>query len=282
MPETTLFQVDSFTTTPFTGNPAGVCLLQSAPPESWLQAMAAEMNLSETAFLIPEGEARFSLRWFTPKAEVPLCGHATLASAHILWSECDLSPEQELTFITRSGELTAKRENNWIRLDFPVLSIHEVTAEPDVIAALSEALGADPVAVYQNAFPSYLVELASEKTVRQLTPDFAAISRLGSGRCIVTAPAQRTSGDTADGNIDFVSRFFAPQLGINEDPVTGSAHCSLAPYWAAKLGKSELMARQVSARSGLLKLRLHGDRVHIFGKAVTVFRLTQAAQMIAP
>ena len=256
-----IMQVDAFTAEPFKGNPAGVCLLQEEPTEAWMQAVAAEMNLSETAFLLPRGAAEYSLRWFTPTAEVPLCGHATLASAHVLWKEKLVPLSETITFHSKSGKLTAARDGDWIRLDFPVMPLEKCS----VPAGIADALGAEPLNAQRNQFPSYLVELESEQVVRALKPDFAKLQAGVYNRCIVTARC-------TTGECDFVSRFFAPGVGIDEDPVTGSAHCSLAPFWAEKLGKTEFVAHQASARGGVLKVRVKGDRVHLLGEAVTVIR----------
>jgi len=209
-----IFQADAFTSEPFRGNPAGVCLLREEATASWMQDVAAEMNLSETAFIVPRGENNFSIRWFTPTTEVPLCGHATLASAHILWEQDVASCQKPISFQAPKGLLTAQRQADWIQLNFPALPPEQV----DLPAELSQALGCQPLSAHRSSLPSYLVELDSAETVRQLQPD---ITLLGTGefnRCIVTA---RSDSKTCD----FVSRFFAPGVGIDEDPVTGSAHC---------------------------------------------------------
>ena len=253
------FKVDSFTADPFAGNPAGVCLLPEARDERWMQAVAREMNLSETAFLLREG-AGFRLRWFTPVAEVALCGHATLATAHILWQEGVLAPGEEARFFTKSGELRAARRGDLIELDFPAKP--EEPAEPPV--DLLEALGVRPAYLGRNVF-DYLLLLDSEAAVRAVKPDFARLRGVEVRGVIVTAPAS-TPG------VDFVSRFFAPAVGVDEDPVTGSAHCCLGPFWSARLGKTELSAFQASPRGGALSVRVAGDRVFLGGRAVTVLR----------
>ncbi len=253
------FKVDSFTAEPFAGNPAGVCLMESARDERWMQAVAREMNLSETAFLLREG-AGFRLRWFTPLAEVALCGHATLASAHILWQEGIVPPGDTARFQTRSGELRATRAGDLIELDFPAKP--EESAEPP--AHLLEAIGVEPSYLGRNAF-DYLLLLESEAAVRAVAPDFVMLREVGARGVIVTAPAT-TAG------YDFVSRFFAPTVGVDEDPVTGSAHCALGPFWARRLGKTDLSAYQASARGGALSVRVAGDRVFLGGRAVTVLR----------
>ena len=253
------FKVDSFTAEPFAGNPAGVCLLEEARDERWMQAVAREMNLSETAFLVRDGGG-FRLRWFTPAAEVALCGHATLASAHILWQEGIVAPGDTARFFTKSGELRASRRGDLIELDFPAKP--EEPAGPP--ANLLEAMGVEPAYLGRNVF-DYLLLLESEAAVRAVSPDFARLRGVNVRGVIVTAPA------TTPG-YDFVSRFFAPAVGVDEDPVTGSAHCCLGPFWAARLGKTELSAYQASARGGALSVRVAGDRVFLGGRAVTVLR----------
>ncbi|MGF1458290.1 MAG: PhzF family phenazine biosynthesis protein [Leptolyngbyaceae cyanobacterium] len=265
-PETvTILQVDAFTNAPFAGNPAAVCVLPAPVSETWMRAVAAEMNLSETAYLHPQ-EDGYALRWFTPAAEVSLCGHATLASAHVLWSEGYLTPDQGAKFHTQSGLLTAQAEDGWITLNFPAQPTQPVSPPPELLKSLR---GLQPIAVEcgGSAESNYLVELPSEDYVRSLQPDFGMLRLLPTQGLIVTAPS-------AADDVDFVSRYFAPAIGINEDPVTGSAHCSLMPYWQSKLGKSTLMAKQVSQREGILKLQQQGDRVLISGRAVTVMKGT--------
>jgi PhzF family phenazine biosynthesis protein len=257
-----MLTIDAFSAEPFRGNPAGVCFLDGARPEAWMQSVAAEMNLSETAFLLQEGDA-FRLRWFTPTTEVPLCGHATLASAHALWSTGRLGADQEARFDTRSGRLTARRVGTRIQMDFPAVPVAPAPLLPEAAAAL----GAQPVAVtntVEAAEHNYLLELASEADVRGLQPDFSALRRLSWG-FIVTARA-------AAQPFDFVSRYFAGHFGIDEDPVTGSAHCSLTPYWSARLGKTSLVGHQVSARGGVVHVELRGKRVLLSGDAVTVLK----------
>jgi PhzF family phenazine biosynthesis protein len=257
-----LLQIDAFADAPFRGNPAAVCLLDGREPDAaWMQNVAAEMNLSETAFLRRQHDGDWSLRWFTPAVEVDLCGHATLASAHALWEEGQLGAGDEARFQTRSGLLTARRDGDWIELNFPMLATSP--AEPP--AGLLEALGtARPVFVGRGRF-DYLLELASEDEVRALQPDHARMRNLGARGVMVTSRATTAA-------YDFVSRFFAPGAGIDEDPVTGSAHCALTPYWAAKLGKNAMTAYQASARGGTMRVTLDGDRVRLAGRAVTVLR----------
>jgi predicted PhzF superfamily epimerase YddE/YHI9 len=252
-------QVDAFTDRPFAGNPAAVCVLAGAREASWMQQVAQEMNLAETAFLVRRG-GDFDLRWFTPTIEVDLCGHATLASAHVLWEEGWLKPEAVARFHTRSGELSAARLGGVIWLDFPATPAEPVEAPPE----LSQGLGARMRFVGRTPF-DFLVELESENAVRSLTPDLTMLARLGARGVIVTAGSE-------NGSYDFISRFFAPGAGVPEDPVTGSAHCGLGPFWSARLGKRELVGYQASARGGAVRVRLEGSRAHLGGEAVTVLR----------
>ena len=253
-----LLQVDAFTAHPFSGNPAAVCVMSGAAPDSWMQNVAREMNLSESAFLHREDE-HWRLRWFTPGAEVALCGHATLASAHVLWEEGHLRADEQARFQTRSGLLTADKEGEWIRLDFPTT----LSTRTEVPAGMLEALGVrDVLYVGKNVF-DYVVEIESEEQLRSLNPDFGQLAGIDARGVVVTSRSDK---------YDFVSRFFGPAVGVPEDPVTGSAHCALTPYWAQKLGKNEMTAFQASARGGILKVSLRGDRVWIAGQAVTVLR----------
>jgi PhzF family phenazine biosynthesis protein len=252
-------QVDAFTATPFAGNPAAVCVLPAPRDEGWMQSVAREMNLSETAFLVRTGDG-YDLRWFTPSVEVALCGHATLASAHVLWEDGHLSAVQQARFHTKSGLLTGDRAGEWIELDFPAKR-EEPAAAP---AGLAEALGVTPKYVGKNQF-DYLVEVDGEVAVRRLAPNHAMLATLPVRGVIVTSRA-----DSA--GYDFVSRFFAPGSGVPEDPVTGSAHCALGPYWQSRLGKSDFVAYQASPRGGVVRVRVAGDRVKLGGKAVTVLR----------
>ena len=252
-------QVDAFTNRPFSGNPAAVCLLPNAADPAWMQQVAREMNLAETAFLVRQKDG-FDLRWFTPSTEVDLCGHATLASAHVLWEEQHLHSDEMARFHTRSGLLTASGKRGLIWLDFPATPSHPVP----VAAELSRGLGASMRYVGRTAF-DYLVELESEAAVRELVPDLNELARLPVRGIIVTARSE-------SGTYNFVSRFFAPAAGVPEDPVTGSAHCGLAPYWAERLGQTELVGYQASERGGVVMVRLKGLRVHLGGHAVTVLR----------
>ena len=251
-------QVDAFSNKPFAGNPAGVCVLPKPADATWMLNVAREMNLAETAFLVKQKDG-YDLRWFTPAIEVDLCGHATLASAHVLWEDGHLPKNAQARFHTKSGLLTADQNGAWIELDFPATPAKPTTAPTGLI----EALGARPTWVGKSPF-DYFVELEYESTVRSLAPNLSALAEVDARGVIVTA--------RGEGKYDFVSRFFAPRSGVPEDPVTGSAHCALAPYWSAKLGKKELLAFQASSRGGELRLRVVGDRIKIGGQAVTVLR----------
>lgn len=254
-----IHQVDAFTDRPFAGNPAAVCIQDGAAPERWMRDLAREMNLSETAFLHPEGDG-WRLRWFTPTVEVDLCGHATLASAHVLWETGQVASDARLKFHTRSGELGAVRRGAWIELDFPA-KFAEASAPP---AGLLDALGVRATHVSRSVF-DWMVEVESAEIVRAAKPDFTALKRVEARGIILTAPS-----DTRE--FDFISRFFAPGSGIDEDPVTGSAHCTLTPHWSKKLGKTEMTAYQASERGGVVKVALAGSRVKLGGQAVTVMR----------
>src|SRR5437762_41366 len=254
-----IVHVDTFTDKPFSGNPAAVCLLSGEKDERWLQQMAQEMNLSETAFLLWKRDG-FSLRWFTPTVEIALCGHATLASAHVLWENDYLGPDEQARFHTLSGLLTANRYGNWIEMDFPA----QASMPTSTPVGLLEALGISAGAVSRNEY-DYLVEVASEEIVQNITPNFPALANVEARGVIVTSRAHST-------DYDFVSRFFGPRVGINEDPVTGSAHCCLAPYLQDTLGNDEMVGYQASARGGVVRVRVLGERVMLGGQAVTVMR----------
>jgi PhzF family phenazine biosynthesis protein len=254
-----IFQVDAFTAKPFAGNPAAVCILPQPMDEQWMQNVAREMNLSETAFLLRQADG-FQLRWFTPAVEVDLCGHATLASAHTLWEKGDLKPNEQARFFTRSGILTAERQGDWIEMDFPAKP-EESASEPE---RLAQALGVQIKYLGKNQF-DYLVEVDLEEIVRNLKPDFTRLGTLPVRGVMVTSLSSSPG-------YDFVSRFFAPRVGVNEDPVTGSAHCCLGPFWGNRLHKNELVAYQASPRGGVIKIRLMGSRVILGGQAVTVLR----------
>ena len=252
-----IVQVDAFTNRPFAGNPAAVCVLKESKPDQWLRNVAREMNLSETAFLVPRN-GEYDLRWLTPAVEVDLCGHATVASAHVLWEDRHLPEGQQARFHTRSGLLTADRRGEWIELNFPAKIAAAAEPPPDLLPALGATTARY---VGKNAF-DYLVEVESESILRNLEPDHGTLRKLPVRGIIVTAEGS--------GEFDFVSRFFAPGSGIDEDPVTGSAHTALGPYWAERLGRREFTAFQASARGGVVRVRLEGDRVILGGQAVTV------------
>jgi PhzF family phenazine biosynthesis protein len=252
-------QVDAFTSKPFAGNPAAVCLLPDTHDASWMQMIAREMNLSETAFLVKRGRG-YDLRWFTPLVEVDLCGHATLASAHVLWEQGDLDARETAVFGSRSGELLAKKRDDWIELNFPATPASAVSSREEFAAAI----GTKAVWAGRTRF-DYLVEVESEEAVRALRPDFNRIGQFEARGLIVTSRASRPG-------YDYVSRFFAPAAGVDEDPATGSAHCGLGPYWRDRLGRDDLVGCQASARGGFVRTRCEGDRVLLSGQAVTVMR----------
>lgn len=260
-----LFQVDAFASAAFAGNPAAVCILAEPQTEAWMQNVASEMNLSETAFLRARPDGSYDLRWFTPEKEVDLCGHATLASAHVLWSEGYLASDATARFETRSGQLTTERNDGWIHMDFPADSLTPTDAPGNLIEGLRTHA---PEAMIRTD-RDYLVCLETAAQVRSLDPDLEAFARIGEGRgVLVTAEAE-------EDDIDFVSRYFAPSYGIPEDPVTGSTHCALGPYWAHQLGKTSLVARQVSDRGGTVQVQLDSpdaERVTVGGQAATVLR----------
>jgi PhzF family phenazine biosynthesis protein len=253
-------QVDAFASKPFSGNPAAVVVLEKPLDARWMQNVALEMNLAETAFLVRRQDGAFDLRWFTPAVEVDLCGHATLASAHVLWEDGHLEPKSQARFHTKSGILTADRRNGSIVLDFPATPARE-TEPPD---GLVGALGVSARFVGKNAF-DYLVEVESEAAVRAASPDFGSLAGVKARGIIVTARASSPG-------FDFVSRFFAPAAGINEDPVNGSAHCTLGPFWAERHGKTSFVAYQASPRGGVVEVEVKGDRILLGGQAVTVLR----------
>jgi PhzF family phenazine biosynthesis protein len=257
-----IVQVDAFSATPFGGNPAAVCVLPEPREAAWMARVAMEMNLAETAYLVAceDVEDGYDLRWFTPAVEVDLCGHATLASAHVLWTEGYLKAGTPARFHTKSGLLTCEQRGDWIEMNFPAKL--ETPADPP--PELAEALGAELKYVGRNQF-DYLVEVQDEATLRALKPNHYVLRELPVRGVIATARG-------ASGDFDFVSRFFAPGSGIDEDPVTGSAHCALTPYWAQRLGKTEMTAFQASPRGGVVKVRLEGARVFLLGQAVTVLR----------
>lgn len=253
-----IITVDAFTAEPFKGNPAAVCVMDKAADERWMQLVAREMNLSETAFLYPTGES-YHLRWFTPAAEVELCGHATLATAHVMYTEHGCDRSKPVYFDTKSGRLTASLDGDYIVLDFPARGVVEEPL-PDGIA---KSIGIEAERGFRVK-RDWLVEVKSPEIVENLKPDFTSLKKVDARAVMVTAKG--------NGKYDFVSRFFAPQMGINEDPVTGAAHCAMTPYWSKKLGKSQMTAYQASERGGELRVTLAGDRVKLAGRAVTVMR----------
>jgi PhzF family phenazine biosynthesis protein len=259
-----LYIVDAFTNKPFSGNPAAVCLLDENKDDGWLLNVAAEMNLSETAFLRkakPGGEGGYNLRWFTPEVEVDLCGHATLASAHILWETMEIRFNDEVIFHTRSGILKAYKYDNEIMLDFPAIP----QSESKIFNEIKEALGIDDAKYFGKSEYNYLIELNSDEEVKSLKPDFDLLRKLPAFATIVT-------GISRNKKYDFVSRFFAPAKGIKEDPVTGSAHCILGPYWSKRLKRNEMTAYQASKRGGFIKIRVEDQRVMLIGQAVTILK----------
>jgi len=251
-----LYVVDAFTDKPFQGNPAAVCPLNAWLDDDLMQAIAAENNLSETAFLVPAGDS-YELRWFTPKVEVDLCGHATLASAFVL-AMTSQSKHPVFRFQTKSGELTVSEKGGWFTLDFPARELEDIEDAKTIINQIGEACGLRPDAVIKAA-ANCMAVYSNEKIIRMITPDFAKVAALDFRGLVITAPGDRH---------DFVSRFFAPRVGINEDPVTGSIHCGLIPYWHRKTGKTELHAFQASGRGGELICHHRGERVEISGQGV--------------
>jgi PhzF family phenazine biosynthesis protein len=254
----TIFQVDSFTEEPFRGNPAGVCLIDNEMSEDWMQNVAMEMNLSETSFILRDKDS-FKIRYFTPAAEVPLCGHATLASAHILYETGIVSEDREIIFISKAGKLGITMNEGWITMDFPAYSL----TPSEIPEIIEKILGIGPEEFYKSSHGWTFVVLKSEDSLRGLEPDFRLMKNSGFGDMIVTSPS-------GDDNYDFCVRCFVPALGIDEDPVTGSAHCALVPYWSQRIAKNEMVSHQVSKRGGTLKVSNCGERVKISGKARTI------------
>ncbi len=255
-----IYVADAFTDQAFRGNPAGVCILEQPKSDEWMQSVAAEMKHAETAFLRRQAD-HWLLRWFTPTVEVDLCGHATLASSYVLYSTGRASKQNQIAFETNSGKLTARAEGNLIVLDFPSEPVHYKASEGESVE-VAEALGLKtmPEFVGRNRM-DWLVQTTSADEVRSLSPDMARVQALGHRGVIVTS---------ADTETDFISRFFAPQSGVDEDPVTGSAHCCLAPFWAERLGREDLTGYQASPRGGKVRVRVNGDRVELMGNAVMV------------
>jgi len=255
-----IYQVDAFTTEPFKGNPAGVCILEKEMPEEWMRNVAAEMNLSETAFIVPE-DKEFRIRFFSPEAEIPLCGHATLSSAHIMFETGVVEKNEEIIFLSKAGKLVIRYEDGWITMNFPAYQVKPVRI-PD---GISKIIGITPSELHRTAHGWSFVLLKNEKEVKDMKPDFKAMKNSEFGDLIVTAPSD-------DPAFDFCVRCFAPALGIDEDPVTGSAHCALVPFWHDRTGKKEFVSHQVSRRGGILKVKMKGDRVEISGQARTIFK----------
>ena len=253
-----IYQVDAFTTNPFRGNPAGVCLLGKKMPDQWMQNVAMEMNLSETSFIILE-KSEFPIRYFTPEAEIPLCGHATLASAHIMFETGIVSMDNEIVFLSKAGKLRIRSSGSWITMNFPAYQAETIA----IPANIAKIIGIVPSELYRTGHGWTLALLKSEKEVRNLDPDLKTMRNSEFGDLIVTAPSDDT-------DFDFCVRCFAPALGINEDPVTGSAHCALGPFWHSKTGRKEFVSHQVSKREGILKVELKGERVEISGQAKTI------------
>lgn len=254
-----IIQVDAFTSRPFSGNPAAVCVMEKPAEESWMQSVANEMNLSETAFLHPEKDG-YRLRWFTPTTEVDLCGHATLASAHVLFEDGHVAKGSDITFHTRSGALGARQSEGKIELKFPTTPAKEVNAPEKLL----KALGIQALWTGQTTH-DFLIEVDSEETLRGVAPNFAELVKFDTRGVIVTSASQTDK-------YDFLSRYFAPAFGINEDPVTGSIHCALGKYWSQKLGKTSLNAYQASSRGGEISVTVAGEQTILVGAAVTVMR----------
>ncbi|MBN2667304.1 MAG: PhzF family phenazine biosynthesis isomerase [Bacteroidales bacterium] len=258
--EKLIFQVDAFTTEPFKGNPAGVCFPGKEMPLEWMQNIAAEMNLSETSFIWKESDI-WNIRYYSPLSEIPLCGHATLSSAHIMFSTGMAGKNETIIFSSLAGMLEVRLADEWITMNFPSYGL----VQADIPEDLSRYIGITPKEFHRTAHGWTFVLLESEEEVGNLNPDFASLKHSPYGDLIVTAPS-------SDPRFDFCVRCFAPALGINEDPVTGSAHCALVPFWNNKTGKKEFTSHQVSARGGILKVSLNGDRVEIAGQAVTILK----------
>jgi PhzF family phenazine biosynthesis protein len=256
----TIFQVDAFTSKPFKGNPAGVCILDTEPSSTWMQNIAMEMNLSETAFVFP-GIDHLIIRFYSPSSEIDLCGHATLSASHILYESGRFRNNEVISLHSKAGELTISKNGEWITMNFPAYPVNKA----EIPSEFESIIGKRPEEFYRSAYGWTLALLNSEEEVRKLAPDFSRMKNSEFGDLIVTAPS-------ADPAYDFCLRCFAPAVGIEEDPVTGSAHCALVPFWYSKTGKKEFVSHQVSKRSGILKVSLEGDRVEISGQAVTILK----------
>jgi PhzF family phenazine biosynthesis protein len=255
-----IYQVDAFTNEPFKGNPAAVCILENKPSSVWMQNIAMEMNLSETAFIYPGKESR-EIRFYTPEAEVELCGHATLSASHILFETGIVKNSEEIIFSSKAGELKIRKNGDWVTMNFPLYKLEKMVITPE----FKSVTGIQPQELYRAGYGWTLALLKSENEVRSLTPDFSLMKNSLFGDLIVTSKSD-------DPQFDFCVRCFAPALGINEDPVTGSAHCALVPFWNMKTGKSDFISHQVSKRTGILKVSMKGDRVEISGLAKTILK----------
>tara|TARA_A100001037_G_scaffold305717_1_gene347000 strand:+ start:8118 stop:8912 length:795 start_codon:yes stop_codon:yes gene_type:complete len=256
-----LFHVDAFTQFPFSGNPAAVCILPSSADETWMQRVASEINLSETAFINKKDSESYFLRWFAPKGEVELCGHATLASAHVLWDEGLHPYDQRIKFITKIGKISCKAVQNWIQMRFPIIEFEEESLPKEI----ADYIGTIPKFCAKTSLNDFLLEVESEDVLKALQPNFQKLQELECRGVIVTA-----SSDEND--FDFVSRFFAPSIGIDEDPVTGSSHCSLGTFWSEKFSKKILIGKQISEREGIIKVSVEQDNIILSGQAVTLVR----------
>jgi PhzF family phenazine biosynthesis protein len=256
----TIYQVDAFTNEPFEGNPACVCVLDFEPSVSWMQNIAMEMNLSETAFVFPGQEYRI-IRFHTPEAEIQLCGHATLSASHVLYETGLVKAGEEIIFSSKAGELHIRKEEDWITMNFPVFPLEKI----EITTEFKGVTGVRPVELYKAGYGWTLAMMKSERDVRNLKPHFSLMKSSNFGDLIVTAQSE-------DPAFDFCVRCFAPAVGIDEDPVTGSAHCALVPFWNMKTGRIDFVSHQVSKRSGILKVSLKGDRVEISGQAKTIFK----------
>lgn len=260
MPTRIIYHVDAFTSEPFKGNPAGVCFVEKEISSEWMQNVAAEMNLSETAFVV-FGEEISEIRFFTPEAEVPLCGHATLSASHIMYETEMVKPEDEIIFKAKAGELKIRKRGNWVTMNFPGYPVNKVPVPSEI----EKMIGTKPTEFYRSAFGWTLALIENEELVRNMNPDFRMMKNSEYGDIIVTAKSEEYG-------FDFCVRCFAPALGIDEDPVTGSAHCALVPFWNMKTGKQDFVSHQVSKRSGILKVSLKGDRTEISGQALTIMK----------
>jgi PhzF family phenazine biosynthesis protein len=255
-----IYQVDAFTTEPFRGNPAGVCILDREPSEAWMQNIAMEMNLSETAFVFPGNDCR-GIRFYTPASEIELCGHATLSASHILYETGIIICTDEIRFSSKAGLLLIRKSADWITMNFPAYDLEKMAITDE----FERVTGAKPIELYRAGYGWTLALLRSEHEVRNLAPNFSLMKNSEFGDLIVTSAS-------SDPDFDFCVRCFAPALGINEDPVTGSAHCALVPFWHGKNGKTDFVSHQVSKRGGVLKVSIKGDRVEISGQAITIFK----------